>query len=1190
MTKRSATGKDRTVVRRRKQARLPMLGLAVGLAALMSTMVFVRPADPAPTAVPAAAADDLVRDTEAEALVAAKAMQQPVEVLSQRSEYRDVFAQPDGTLIANDHAQPAWVTQGDRWVPADATLVPQPDGTYAPRAALVGIQLSPGGDVPLTVVTRDQKSMTFSWPYGALPPAEVTADDQITYRNVLPDVDLVANVTVEGFSHVLVVGTPEAAELPQLRNLRLGVTGVGLTIQETEEGGVVALDPATGNPVLEADAPTMWDSGTQEGGSAGARRAAAAATTVPADARGPGDTSQVARVGLDYAQGTLTLTPDAAMLTAPDTAFPLYIDPVWQSSTSSGWAMVDSGYPSEEYWKFDAKRHERIGLCPERCNNSKVKRLFYQLGTPYAGKTILSAEFAVTMQQVYNSTPRAASLYLMPAGSKIDSKTNWSNQPGGSSWSDNTLLETRTPTSTQNTCTSTNQNVRYNAKKAVEQAAVHKWSSVVLGLRATDEGNFTHSKRFCDNGLLSVRYNRAPLIAAQSELTMSPGGQCVYGGTAVPYVDVPPRLNAILRDPDHSSGRTEQVKAEFKITWTPPGGSAVTRSYTTGLKASGSQFSYNSPTDMPQNVLVSWEVRASDGTSWGPWSSEGSRNVCQFLFDKTRPSAPDVDSAVYLPSDAADNGTATAPMCVEDDQWRGSIGVPGSFTFDSAATDVVEYRYGFNTNPQPGNVLRPAAAGGPVVITNWYPDKEGPRTINVQAVDKAGRSSSIASCTFRVGKRPPAAQWSLAEVAGEPGAEDQLGDNDATAGGGVTFGIEGPGGPSDTATYFDGTADGYLATRTSVLTDTSQTFTVSGWFKMDDPARSQTAVSQDGSGGPGFSLGVANGSWVFQLPVTDVNSLGMWKVVAGPATTAWTYVAASYDGVTRQLSLQVGSGTPVAAPRRSLTRSRGPLQLGRRLSKAGYGDHWQGAMADVSVFDRLILAEEITGLRKTAPTRLAYWRTNAESSKLSPEDRGGTGLTLGPDATVYRHPVLSLLGGGHLSLTGKDSSYATAPVNPDMAHSFSISARVKLTSSCAGKPMTAFSLKGVHSSPVIVRCNAQGDWELALTGTDKVAPEWETRGSEMKPRLVGKGDHLTLAYNGYLREMSLYVNGQWADAIELAAPFVATGGVQIGRAFLDDAYREHLSGAVDDVRVYNGVADPQLIQKISLQTREQLSL
>ncbi|MFG1610654.1 LamG-like jellyroll fold domain-containing protein [Actinoplanes sp. NPDC049265] len=1172
----------------------------LGLAGLLSATALVRSPEPAPALEPAAAVEaDPVRDTEAEAIVAARSLQQPVEVLAQRSEYRDVFAQPDGTLIANDHAQPVRVIQGDQWVPTDANLVPQSDGGWGPAAALLGMRLSPGGPGPLMTVTRDQKSMTLSWPYGDLRPPAIEGD-KATYPNVFPDVDLVTHVTTEGFSNVLVVKTPEAADLPELVDLRLGVVGEGLTIQETENGGVVALDPATGNPVLEADAPTMWTSGTGEGSeeeTGGAARRIGPASTepaVPADSRGPGDASAVAGVGLDYARGTLTLTPDRAMLDAPASAFPLYIDPVWQSNTNSGWAMVDSGYPNEEYWKFDGKRHERIGNCPESCNNSKVKRLFYQMATPYAGKTILSAEFRVTMQHAYNSTARAASLYMMPPTSKINSATNWNNQPGGTSWSDNTFLETKSPTSTQSSCTSTNQNAAWNAKKALDRAVTEKLSSVILGLKSTNESDVTHSKRFCDNGLLSVRYNRAPLIANQSELTMSPGGQCVYGSANAPYVDVPPRLNAVLRDPDHSSAHTEQVKAEFKVTWTPTGGSLVTRSYTTGLKASGSQFSYNTPSDMPQNILISWEVRASDGTSWGPWSSEGSRNVCQFKFDKTSPSAPDVDSAVYLPSDAADNGTSGAPMCVEDDEWRGSIGVPGDFTFDSAATDVVEYRYGFNTNPVAGvNVLRPTSDGGPVTLKNWYPDKEGPRTINVQAVDRAGRSSSIASCTFRVGKRPPTAQWSLGEVAGELGAEDGLGDNDARAGSGVAFGAEGPGGSSDTAATFDGTAQGYLATGRRVLTDTAQSFTVSGWFKVADPARTQTAVSQDGSGEPGFALGVTNGAWSLEMPMTDVNSLGVFRVTGAAATTNWTYLAASFNATTRQLSLQVDAATPVVAARRSLTRSRGPLQLGRKIVKGGYTGFFKGAMADVSVFDRLIIGEEVTGLKKVAPSRLAYWQLNTETNKVSPENRGATGLTLGPDATIYRsgNPVAQpLLGGGHLALKGTAGSYATAAVNPDMANSFSISARVRLTSSCEGTPMTVFAQKGTHSSSVLVRCNQAGKWELAMTGSDTVDGSFESRGEEVQPRTIGKGDHLALAYNGYTREMSLYVNGGWVDSIDLATPFVATGGIQIGRAFLGDAFREPLSGAVDDVRIYNGAADAELIQKTSIQTKEQLTL
>ncbi|MEH0818596.1 MULTISPECIES: LamG-like jellyroll fold domain-containing protein [unclassified Micromonospora] len=1159
----------------------------VGLAGLLSSTAFVEPPQSAPATAPVAALEtDPVRDTEPEAIVAAAELNQPVEVLSQRGEYRDVFAQPDGTLIANEYNQAVRVLQGETWVSADATLVAQPDGTSTPRAALLNMRLSGGGTTPLMVVERDSRVMTLTWPNPL--PAPTLSGDQAIYPEVFQDVDLVANVTVEGFSHVLVLKTPEAANLPELQNLRLGVTGEGLTIQETEDGGVVALDPATGNPVMEAGAPTMWDSGGQEGGEAatsGLRSFAMTETQTTANtedpneasARGPGETSQVAQVGLSYSQGTLSLTPDAAMLADPTTTYPVYVDPVWQSSTNSAWAMVDSGYPSEEYWKFDGKRHERIGLCPSSCNSSKVKRLFYQLATPYAGKTILEAKFRVTLQHVYNSTARAAALYLMPSG--ISSSTNWGNQPGGSGWSGATHLDTNSPTSVQSTCTSTNQNTEWDAKVAVQQAVVKGWSNVTLGLRSVSESDSTHTKRFCDNGVLSVRYNRAPVIANQSELTMSPGGGCVYGPTA-PYTDVPPRLNAILRDPDHSSAHTEQIKAEFKVTWTPTGGTPQTRSYTTPLKASGSLFNYYVPTDIAQNVPISWEVRASDGVSWGPWSSDGSRNVCQFYYDKTSPSAPDVDSPEYLPGDATD----TTADCLDDDQWRGSIGVQGSFTFDSAATDVVEYQYNFNDSTTVS--VKPATAGGPVTI-KWTPDKEGPRQLFVKAIDLAKRSSTIATCTFRVGKRPPIAQWPLSDIGTAKVANDQLGSSDARIGSGVKFDQPGSLGKWDTSATFDGTSNAYLVTDKSVLTDTGQSFSITGWFRVDDINRRQVAVSQDGTGEPGFSLGVDQGTWFFRMPTNDVINLGEWKVTAGPVTTDWTFITAVFDGPNKKISLQIGAGAPVVKDRRSLVRARGALQLGRHTYKGGgYSDFWKGGMADVSVFDRPVVNEDVTGLEKHKLDRKGYWQLSTQTAKASPNyDAGGEALLLGREDSLVRaaNPITGMMGQGYLLFKGQTDQYAeTATPLVDPAGSFTITARVRFTSGSQNHPMTAISIKGANnSSVVVIRGNADGVWEMAATtdtGTDAV---FKPADHDKSPSRVGKGDHIALVYNGYSRELLFYLNGQ-PRAVQLDKPLPALSSIQFGRAFINGVAQEHLSGAIDDVRVYNGMADKVKIDRTSL--------
>ncbi|MEH0843055.1 LamG-like jellyroll fold domain-containing protein [Micromonospora sp. CPCC 205711] len=1183
----------------------------VGLAGLLSSTAYVDSREAAPATAPVAAVEENpVRDTEAEAVLAAESLNQPVEVLAFRTEYRDVFAQPDGSLIANEHNQPVRVVQGDAWVPTDATLVQNADGTITPRAALIDMRISVGGTDPLLVVRKDEQVMTLTWPYTL--PAPVLNGDQGVYPNVFPDVDLVVNMTVEGFSHVIVLKTPEAANTPELQGLKLGVTGENLTIQETPEGGVVALDPATGNPVLEADAPTMWDNGTPTGdgdptavapssaktasGSLAAEStfdATASAETDLETARGPEDSSNVAPMGLDYSNGSLTLTPDAAMLADPNTNYPVYLDPVWQATTNSSWAMVDSGYPNEEYWKFDGKRHERIGLCPEYCNSSRVKRVIYTLATPYAGKTILSAEFRVTMQHAWNSTARNAQLYLLPK--TISSSTNWSNQPGGSSWSSGAnWLDTKAPTSTQSTCTSTNQNASWNAKEAVQIAATSGWSNVTLGLKAEDEGNYQHSKRFCDNAVLSVRYNRAPLIANQSELTSDPGGACVYGSTA-PYVWKIPKLSAVLRDPDHSSAHTEQIKAQFRVTWRPAGSTTDTvRTWDSLLKASGSIFTYTAPSDLPQNTVISWDVRASDNTSWGPWSSDGTRNPCQFIYDASVPAPPDVDSPDFLPLDATDGGS---PDCLTDAEWHEKLGIQTSFTFDSAATDVVEYRWGFNTNPSTTNSSRPATAGGAVTI-QWTPTKEGPWTLNVLAVDKAGLGSSIASCTFRVGKRPPVAQWSFSEVAGSKFAEDSLGGHKATPGGGVTFGVAGPGGQFDTGVSLDGTSNGYLATTDTAVLDTSRSFTVSAWVRTSDPSRRQVAVSQDGTGEPGFSLGAEGGSWVFKIPVHDVISLSEWRVYStgatpAPVTTAWTHLTASYDDATKKMSLLVNGTNLYTADRRSQTKSRGAVQLGRRMVKGGYTDSWAGDLADVALFDRPILSSEAVGLKQTALDRAAYWQLNAVSGTDSPEYGNKAAMTLGSGASIYKStfpPTAPMLGTGHLKLSGQTTSYASTTTNADMAGSFTITARAKLTSSCQGTAMTLFSQKGAHNSSVIVRCNRDGLWELAVPGTDVVGAVVGEYPTELAPKTITKGDLVALVYNGYTHEFLLYVNATVVGSAQLTTPFNATGGLQLGRAFIDDQYREHLSGAIDDVRVYNGVADKNLLQRLNLTVKEQPNL
>ncbi|WP_438289543.1 hypothetical protein [Streptomyces sp. HUAS TT7] len=116
-------------------------------------------------AIPAAAAQPATaeRDSPAEATAAsaqAARSGQQVEVVSQRTAYATVYANPDGTFTQDTSVTPVRTKVGKRLVDIDATLAAAPDGTVVPKAAAVGLVFSGGGSTPLVTITRDGRSMS----------------------------------------------------------------------------------------------------------------------------------------------------------------------------------------------------------------------------------------------------------------------------------------------------------------------------------------------------------------------------------------------------------------------------------------------------------------------------------------------------------------------------------------------------------------------------------------------------------------------------------------------------------------------------------------------------------------------------------------------------------------------------------------------------------------------------------------------------------------------------------------------------------------------------------------------------------------------------------------------------------------------------------------------------------------------
>lgn len=1178
------------------------VAVATALAGMMVAGTAALPSSGGTADGQAPVAVDQPMVTEQQAVAQAVKSGEETEVIGLRTERREIFAEPDGTFTAREYTEPVRTVRGGEWVPVDATLVKRADGTWGPKAATVDLSFSGGqAGSPFATMQRAGREFTLSWPYGKLPAPSVDGDTA-TYAEVLPGVDLVLRAEADGFGHLLVVKTPEAAADPRLARIDLGMTADGLNVAETPAGAIVAKDAAVGGTVFEAGEPAMWDSAAVAETAAGKQGPAAVAKALTAAVsgpqatpepalEGPGGGGRVAPLDVEVGDGRLSLLPDQKLLRGEDTVFPVVIDPISRTTSRSSWTGVMSGMPGEQDWKYSGSAG--VGKCPTdynpvSCNGVGTRRvMFTMLLSFYKGKQILGATFSARVEHIYSATPTAEPIQLYRVGGQnysLTSSSSWSNTYDD--WDD--YLQTVDKAISPTSCSSP-ANLHFESgatgelTSEIKTAAAGGWNSMTLGLRVADESRFAEWKRICGNAYLSVKYNNLPRQIKTSDMSTDPGGLCKWGA-ARPTTDVPPKLQAIASDPDHANGQTDKVKVQFKVEWS--GTSPGSYTYTTPdwlSPTSGTKFVHTVKSTIPQNTTVYWSARAYDGDGYGPWSSDGDTpQRCEFTYDKTWPGKPIVLSKQY-PSDTV---------------YHDGVGTYGTFTFspnpnDSIPdTDVVKYQYSFNGAAP--TTLTPASAGGSV-STQWMPTRSGRQALEVTALDKAAHASTTLYDFLVSEGTPVVAQWNLADQAGDTEAHDASGEFSATAGTAVTFGAEGPGGKVDRAARFDGTADSYLDAGETVL-DTAKSFSVSAWVRPTALDKDMAVVSQDGTGEPGFTLGydASAQTWKFSVPVNDVDTLGEWKALSTGISVVkdqWVLLTGVYDAQKTggpQLQLYINKDLKGSAIRHSTWKSYGPLQIGRSTAKSGYRDNFVGDLADVRVLDRVLPAAQVAELMTVKPVRKGYWQLDDAPGGAAAETGGGQVLTLAGNATVYRpadplFDTAALVGDGNLVLDGDGdyASTATAPVSGNS--SFTVTARAQLTSLDPEKSQTVLSLPGANANRVQVRYQASTQqWELAVAKSDAAAPEVVTFTDDQElPDTGGSGQHLAVVYDAFANSIRLYVEGQLVAGAHGTdnTLWSATGGLQVGRSLRGAS--EYFAGAIDEVRVYSGAADQIAIQQMA---------
>jgi hypothetical protein len=638
-----------------------------------------------------------------QALADAIASGQPVEVVSARTELSDEWANPDGTFSVKRYGSPVRMWRNGAWVPTDATLIFAADGSVVPTATTVAVTFSGGGTGPLLTGVKDGRTLSLSWPVAL--PTPTLSGNVATYSEILPGVDLQLKAEVEGFSQLVVVKTLEAAQNPQLTTLRYTMSTVGLSVStDTDTGSIAALDPA-GQTVFTSAVPLMWDSSSS--GTSGA--AAATTTGTSGDVFEPPPGATDAQMATSVSGDTLTITPDQALLTAPTTTYPVYIDPSWAWGVRQDWTRVYKKYPNTSYW--NANEVARVGYENETYG---LSRSFFQWDVSNVkNASVISSTFRI--RNVWSWSCQARPVQVWQTG-PISAKTTWNNQPAKVGTSPLATVDDAKGWSSD-LCPA--GNLEFDLTSKIRDAAAHNYSSITLGLYASDETDTFGWKKFDPKtAALETQFNYPPKIPYN--LGTNPSTSCANGGLIGNTII---SLYATVADPD-AGNLTAQFQLFTSGSTTPVADQSLTVS-------NGRVATLVLPDTLTPSNAYTWKVRAKDNQSvYSAWSA-----TCKFSVDRTRPGRPPIINSTAYP-----NGDAGWPANT------GSARVAGDFTLAAnGVTDVVKYYW--YTDYDPSLRVAPVATGATATVP-VTPPSAGPHLVYAYSVDPSGNRSDTATYLY----------------------------------------------------------------------------------------------------------------------------------------------------------------------------------------------------------------------------------------------------------------------------------------------------------------------------------------------------------------------------------------------------------------------------------------------------------
>ncbi|MDX3752480.1 LamG domain-containing protein [Streptomyces sp. AK08-02] len=1173
------------------------------------------------------------------ALEQAKASGEAVEVVGAREEYATTHANPDGySFTLTKSVVPVRVAQPDgSWAEPDATLERRVDGSIGPKASVVDISLSAGGDGGgLVKLAEDGRSLSLGWP-GSLP-KPVLDGASATYAEVLPGVDLRMTATVEGVRQVLIVKSAEAAANPELERIEFSLKTQGLTVATRAGGGLAAMDE-DGNAVFRSPAAQMWDSAGDTAGTGTMTMSLAAVddepvvdghgeiSADPADGPGNGDASAVLPVELT--EDAVAVVPDAGLLSGENTVYPLYIDPDVGLEESERTVLSSDG---DTFYNFSGGDDgEGVGYCDTYvtggfayyCGSGYKQRMYFEFGpTGLAGKKVLDAKFRVTEKWSMSCQP--STVDLVRTGG-ISSATRW---PGPtSSWD---LLGDRTVSAGRGAMCDPDQpdapitfdddpaQSYENLTHTVQVFAAGGFDRLTLMLKAHNENDPNSWKRFDDNAALVVTYVGLPAVPTYPGIVQKNSVICSTKPTAPTTIADPQPVLTARPQAAGGGGTYAHLQAHFYVqreqndgTWkvetepVRPEGSVGDNEQVKAVTPIAL-----TPKKTYRMAVFTRSLYNNDKSYLESSSTVTTKGWCYFKIDTDGPKAPVI--------------TFVAPYreCPANDcQGFGGPGIKGKFTFSrNPGDDTINsgYRYKLSTDEESSQWF-----SGDTVTVWITPSRAGTITLEVQARDSAGEGDT-AAVDFKVAEGQPAVgRWHFDGPSKDPAADS------ATEGVRHPMTLHGAGSGRSSAMARRGDGDLSLwlngdpgdATRQSGYADTSEavvdtrySFTASAWAKLSDASTYRTVLSQTGSDNSSFSLYYSSGAqrWVFLRSWYENGvrqSEGADASATGVPLDTWVHVAGSYDAENRAIRLYVNGrpqGGSVALPSTSdATVAGGPLQVGRVTFTSGgtYQNYMSGQVDEVAVWQRLLTDDDVATEaqlldenNKAYVERVADWKPNGATA--------GTNVSLADAGTGYGRS-LKLSNGASLDSTAivldgtNDTATAKGPVVDDTG-AFTVTTAVELD----GEAM-ALKPDGYISQVVGQRGADGSSWGLWFEKTAAVDdPQTETKtvegtwyfGRLSKERwtaVVSKETtritpnsitQLTGVFDASARTISLYVGGSQNGLGPGYTAVAGSGDFAVGTGFVDSAWGHYLAGRITRIRIWAGAMSGQQVSDIVSRT------